>query len=771
MRGRLIGTLMGALFLFAPALGDAQAYTFRYAKSWGGVFEDIYLDVCMDSSGNTYAAGIVRPTNVNRQVLVVKYSTTGAVLWSRSNIAAVATDQSVRVCLDGSGDVVVASGGAFEMRLDKLNKTTGATIATKTMSEDNAIIRGLLFHPATNSILWTFHEDASSASQRLRSVNASTFADNWNGFVSGARARTIKLLVGPDGSFYAGAEYGAFALVRRHDPVTGNLVWESTHPHPFTGNPFDVALLLGTANPIVTVNDPTLPVVKVLSRVNGSVLRTDTIRNSLVTALAPTFSAGYTAMSAVEAAGTVQQVMLKGEQIHRGSSFGKFGPAVSDAFGLGHAAGFHVVGGNPGDLGALHMTSGSRGQTPESFVTGDATAIVAVGTRVAVVGQVTDSTGNKQARVAHFTLNRFASNDVFGFRKNSTLNIPAPGVESNDGLAHNVTPIIVTQPTHGTLSLAGDGSFSYTPDADFTGSDSFTYRLGTGPNETATVSLNCMKPSTLNVPSAVTGGTPISGDVNIGVNTHVAVSVALSDNATGAAFPPSVVVPAGSRHGFFTGITVGVAADQNCAVTATLDGMTETETVLIQAAKPSSLVLNPNSLVGGQGFAGTVHASGPANTSGYAIAITHSGTEITTPINVFMPGGATQVSFNGSTIARSTQITHTVTATARGTSRTAQLTLNPGGLFGVTVAPTSIKGGTNAQGRLQTAGLAPPGGTLVALSTDGNQIAVPTTATVDAGQQFKNFVVTSIAVTSTTNRTIIASFGTVIKTTTLTLTP
>jgi len=771
MCGRAYWALIGLVLFLVPSTVRGQAYTFRYAKSWGGSFEDTYLDVCMDTSGNTYAAGITMPSGSNRQVLVVKYSTNGTVLWSRSNIASVMAGESVRVCLDGSGDVVVASSNFTDMRLDKLNKTTGATIVTKTMPEDRAILRGLLFHPATNSVIMGFHESAGLAPQRLRSVDAGNLADNWNGVVSAVPPMTFRLLAGRDGSLYAGAEYGAFALVRRHDPATGNLIWESTHPHTNTNEPFDVALLLGTLNPVVTVNDPVLPTVKILSRVNGSVLRTDSIRNSPVTALAPTLSAGYTAMSAGETAGTVQQVMLKGEQIHRGSALGKFGPAVADAFGVGHTAGFHVVGGNPGDLGILHNTSGSRGQTPESFVTGVATAIVAVGTRVAVVGQVTDSTGNKQARVAHFTLNRFASNDAFGFRKNSTLNIPAPGVESNDGLAHNVTPIIVSQPTHGTLSLATDGSFSYTPDADFTGNDSFTYRLGTGPNDTATVSLTCMKPSTLNVPSGVTGGTPISGDVNIGVNTHVAVSVALSDNATGAAFPPSVLVPAGSRHGFFTGITVGVAADQNCAVTATLDGMTETETVLIQAARPSSLALDPNALVGGQGFVGTVSATGPANTSGYAIAITHSGTEITTPINVFMPGGATQVSFNGTTIARSTQVTHTVTATARGTSRTANLTINPGGLFGVTVAPTSIKGGTNAQGKLQTAGLAPPGGTLVALSTDGNQIAVPPSATVDAGQQFKTFVVTSIAVTSTTNRTIIASFGTVIKTTTLTLTP
>ena len=46
-------------------------------------------------------------------------------------------------------------------------------------------------------------------------------------------------------------------------------------------------------------------------------------------------------------------------------------------------------------------------------------------------------------------------------------------------------------PTHGSLAVNADGTFSYTPDLDYFGTDSFSYRLSDGPLDSnlATVSL------------------------------------------------------------------------------------------------------------------------------------------------------------------------------------------------------------------------------------------------------------------------------------------
>ena len=55
-----------------------------------------------------------------------------------------------------------------------------------------------------------------------------------------------------------------------------------------------------------------------------------------------------------------------------------------------------------------------------------------------------------------------------------------------DGLLANdtglTTPVVVSEPAHGTVSVLSDGSFTYTPNADYSGSDSFTYNASDGLN-------------------------------------------------------------------------------------------------------------------------------------------------------------------------------------------------------------------------------------------------------------------------------------------------
>ena len=54
-----------------------------------------------------------------------------------------------------------------------------------------------------------------------------------------------------------------------------------------------------------------------------------------------------------------------------------------------------------------------------------------------------------------------------------------------------LTAVLVSGPAHGTLTLNADGSFTYTPDANYNGSDSFTYKAndGSADSNVATVSL------------------------------------------------------------------------------------------------------------------------------------------------------------------------------------------------------------------------------------------------------------------------------------------
>jgi VCBS repeat-containing protein len=75
-----------------------------------------------------------------------------------------------------------------------------------------------------------------------------------------------------------------------------------------------------------------------------------------------------------------------------------------------------------------------------------------------------------------------AVNDSFSTLKNKALSVPAAGVLINDtDLESNpLTAVLAVGPAHGVLTLNADGSFIYTPDLNYAGADSFTYRANDG---------------------------------------------------------------------------------------------------------------------------------------------------------------------------------------------------------------------------------------------------------------------------------------------------
>lgn len=111
------------------------------------------------------------------------------------------------------------------------------------------------------------------------------------------------------------------------------------------------------------------------------------------------------------------------------------------------------------------------------------------------------SDGLTESEVASVTLNvnavndaPLATNDEYTIDEDTPLTLPAPGILGNDSDPEGdaLAASLVSGPLHGTLSLAADGSLTYTPDANFNGTDGFSYLVndGSADSEVATVTIN-----------------------------------------------------------------------------------------------------------------------------------------------------------------------------------------------------------------------------------------------------------------------------------------
>jgi VCBS repeat-containing protein len=133
-----------------------------------------------------------------------------------------------------------------------------------------------------------------------------------------------------------------------------------------------------------------------------------------------------------------------------------------------------------------------------------------------------------------------ATGDTYSTGEDTALTVAAPGVLGNDSDpdGDTLSAVAGSAPAHGSLSLNDDGSFTYTPAADYNGSDSFTYRandgaLTSGPAAvTITVTAVNDAPSVTVAPGGTCGTDDRSGTINLTVGDVDSAATALSLSAT-----------------------------------------------------------------------------------------------------------------------------------------------------------------------------------------------------------------------------------------------
>lgn len=120
----------------------------------------------------------------------------------------------------------------------------------------------------------------------------------------------------------------------------------------------------------------------------------------------------------------------------------------------------------------------------------------------------------------------------------------ATGLLANDSDSDGdpLSALLAAGPAHGTLALNADGGFSYTPDANYNGADSFTYRAGDGVADSADTVVSLTVNSVNDAPVAADDAATTAAD------TPVTIAVLANDSDTdGDTLTPSLV--SGPSHG------------------------------------------------------------------------------------------------------------------------------------------------------------------------------------------------------------------------------
>nr|WP_232523476.1 LamG-like jellyroll fold domain-containing protein [Nocardioides sp. MAH-18] len=204
-----------------------------------------------------------------------------------------------------------------------------------------------------------------------------------------------------------------------------------------------------------------------------------------------------------------------------------------------------------------------------------------------------------------------ATADAYSTKQGTALSVAAPGVLGNDtdADADPVTATGVTQPGHGSVTLAGNGSLTYTPAAGFHGTDTFSYRAtdGTAESAPATVTITVTEVSTTPPPPApesttIAGSVPTftfgkAGTVSATVTPATAtgtVTVSLGSTVLGtgtvAGGKVSIALPARSLQPGGHTLTLRYAGD------AQHQASSATTVVTVRKASPTITVQGPASV-------------------------------------------------------------------------------------------------------------------------------------------------------------------------------
>jgi VCBS repeat-containing protein len=156
-----------------------------------------------------------------------------------------------------------------------------------------------------------------------------------------------------------------------------------------------------------------------------------------------------------------------------------------------------------------------------------------------------DGTVNSNEATVTITVNSaaVAADDSYSVDEDTTLNIDAAnGVLDNDNNVDGdaLTVTVVSPPMNGQLMANADGSFSYTPNSDFVGTDSFAYVANDGTVDSAAAIVTITVNSANDAPQAAADQYSVDAESSIVVNANDGV-LANDSDAEGDSITASLV--------------------------------------------------------------------------------------------------------------------------------------------------------------------------------------------------------------------------------------
>lgn len=353
-----------------------------------------------------------------------------------------------------------------------------------------------------------------------------------------------------------------------------------------------------------------------------------------------------------------------------------------------------------------------------------------------------------------------------------TLNSPAP--TGGTILSLSTSGLSATVPTTVTVAAGQTtATFSVATAGTTTSTSATVFASGAGVTVSASVAISPIALLSISIsPTSVVGGNQAIGTVTLnGPAPAGGIDLSLSSNSSNVLVPQHVEVAAGAMSDTFAISTLAVNSTSTATITAS-DGInTASGTLSIGPTSFSGFAVSPSSVLGGVSATATVTLNGNAPAGGITVNLSSSNSIVSLPTTVTVPGGASSASVTASTSAVLTSTTVTLTASQGNTSFTTQLTLNPVGLSGLTLSPSSVIGGASSSGTINLNGPAPSNGLTVKLTSSSSNASIPASVTIPAGASSATFAISTVTVANAATATITATQGANSQTATLTINP